>query len=113
LPPPGAWCWPRAGAGRRWRALQQLEPALQRLNAARPTAVNLAWALARMRRCLNAAGADWRARWKRGAGHRRGRPGRQPPHGRAGRGLIEAGSGVLTHCNTGSLATAASAPRWA
>src|SRR5690348_18380245 len=30
----------------------KLEPALQRLNAARPTAVNLAWALARMRRAL-------------------------------------------------------------
>ncbi|HBK45761.1 MAG TPA: S-methyl-5-thioribose-1-phosphate isomerase, partial [Xanthomonadaceae bacterium] len=42
-------------------ALQKLEPALQRLNAARPTAVNLAWALARMRRTLGAAGADWRA----------------------------------------------------
>ncbi|KAG1390097.1 hypothetical protein G6F59_015316 [Rhizopus arrhizus] len=43
------------------QALQQLEPALQRLNASRPTAVNLAWALARMRRCLNAAGPDWKA----------------------------------------------------
>src|SRR5690606_23844169 len=42
------------------QALLQLEPALQRLNAARPTAVNLAWALARMRRALAAAGADWR-----------------------------------------------------
>ena len=42
-------------------ALAVLEPALQALNAARPTAVNLAWALARMRRCLNAAGADWKA----------------------------------------------------
>ncbi|MDG6349073.1 S-methyl-5-thioribose-1-phosphate isomerase, partial [Luteimonas sp. 8-5] len=30
-------------------AAGKLEPALQRLNAARPTAVNLAWALARMR----------------------------------------------------------------
>jgi len=30
-------------------AAAKLEPALQRLNAARPTAVNLAWALARMR----------------------------------------------------------------
>src|SRR5688572_3181173 len=29
-------------------AAGKLEPALQRLNAARPTAVNLAWALARM-----------------------------------------------------------------
>ena len=41
-------------------AALKLEPALQRLNAARPTAVNLAWALARMRRALQPAGADWR-----------------------------------------------------
>ena len=42
-------------------AAAKLEPAMQKLNAARPTAVNLAWALARMRRVLVAAGADWRA----------------------------------------------------
>src|SRR5690606_36345717 len=43
-------------------AAAKLEPALQRLNAARPTAVNLAWALARMRAALLAAGdAGWRA----------------------------------------------------
>lgn len=33
-------------------AVEALEPVLQRLNAARPTAVNLAWALQRMRRTL-------------------------------------------------------------
>ena len=33
-------------------AAHKLEPAWARLNAARPTAVNLAWALARMRRVL-------------------------------------------------------------
>ena len=37
-----------------------LEPSLVRLNAARPTAVNLAWALARMRRVLAGAGQDWK-----------------------------------------------------
>ena len=41
-------------------AALELEPAMQQLNAARPTAVNLAWALARMRNSLTAAGADWR-----------------------------------------------------
>lgn len=41
-------------------AAAKLEPALQRLNAARPTAVNLAWALARMRRALAGTGSDWR-----------------------------------------------------
>lgn len=87
----------------------KLEPALQRLNAARPTAVNLAWALARMRRALAGAGAgaDWRDALEREArtietedlaANRR--------MGEMGAGLIAPGSGVLTHCNTGSLATA-------
>lgn len=88
-------------------ALAQIEPALQRLNAARPTAVNLAWALARMRRALAGAGDDWRDVLEREAraietedlaANRR--------MGKLGAGLIEPGSGVLTHCNTGSLATA-------
>src|SRR5690606_37359498 len=43
-------------------ARERLEPVLQRLNAARPTAVNLAWALGRMRATLVAAGSDWQAR---------------------------------------------------
>ncbi|HZX81242.1 MAG TPA: S-methyl-5-thioribose-1-phosphate isomerase, partial [Lysobacter sp.] len=86
-------------------------PALQRLSAARPTAVNLAWALARMRAALFRAqageGSDWRAALEAearaietedlAANH---------AMGVLGASLIEAGSGVLTHCNTGSLATA-------
>ncbi|MCL1633788.1 S-methyl-5-thioribose-1-phosphate isomerase [Luteimonas sp. SX5] len=88
-------------------ALAKLEPALQRLNAARPTAVNLAWALARMRRALAGAGGDWRDVLEREAqaiatedlaANRR--------MGEMGAALIAPGSGVLTHCNTGSLATA-------
>ena len=88
-------------------ALAAIEPDLQRLAAARPTAVNLAWALARMRSALVAAGADWREAMIRearaietedlAANH---------GMGRAAAALIEPGSGVLTHCNTGSLATA-------
>jgi methylthioribose-1-phosphate isomerase len=94
-----------AGEGEAARAA--LEPALQRLNAARPTAVNLAWALARMRRALAAAGGDWRDVLEREAraietedlaANRR--------MGELGAALIAPGSGVLTHCNTGSLATA-------
>ena len=92
-------------------AARLLEPAMQRLNAARPTAVNLAWALARMRAVLaraQAAGQDgWRALLEAEAraiesedlaANRR--------MGTLGASLIEPGSGVLTHCNTGSLATA-------
>src|SRR4030095_5188065 len=88
-------------------AAAKLEPALQRLNAARPTAVNLAWALARMRAALARADKDWRGALEREAeaidredlaANRR--------MGTLGASLIEPGSGVLTHCNTGSLATA-------
>ncbi|SHE35264.1 S-methyl-5-thioribose-1-phosphate isomerase [Thermomonas hydrothermalis] len=88
-------------------AAQQLEPALQRLNAARPTAVNLAWALARMRRVLASAGADWRDALAREAHAIETEDlAANRAMGRAGAALIAPGSGVLTHCNTGSLATA-------
>ena len=88
-------------------AAAQLGPALRQLNEARPTAVNLAWALARMRRVVGEAGPDWREVMEREAqaiadedlaANRR--------MGALGAALIEPGSGVLTHCNTGSLATA-------
>ena len=88
-------------------AAAALEPAMQRLNAARPTAVNLAWALARIRRVLASAGTDWREVIEREAhaiaaedlaANRR--------MGALGAALIGEGSGVMTHCNTGSLATA-------
>ncbi|HVR81025.1 MAG TPA: S-methyl-5-thioribose-1-phosphate isomerase [Luteimonas sp.] len=88
-------------------AATKLEPALQRLNAARPTAVNLAWALARMRGAMARADGDWRDALEREAqaiasedlaANRR--------MGTLGAALIAPGSGVLTHCNTGSLATA-------
>jgi methylthioribose-1-phosphate isomerase len=88
-------------------ALASIEPALQRLNAARPTAVNLAWALARMRRVHAGAGSHWRDVLEHEAraiesedlaANRR--------MGELGASLIAPGSGVLTHCNTGSLATA-------
>ncbi len=94
-------------AGDGAQALQKLEPALQRLNASRPTAVNLAWALARMRRALEAAGADWRTVLEAEAEAIASEDLAANRHmGELGAGLIDAGSGVLTHCNTGSLATA-------
>jgi len=88
-------------------AAQQLQPALDRLNAARPTAVNLAWALARMRAALADAGADWRAALEREARVIETEDlAANRAMGQAGAALIAPGSGVLTHCNTGSLATA-------
>jgi methylthioribose-1-phosphate isomerase len=118
-----------------------LEPAMKQLNAARPTAVNLAWALRRMRR----AGAQVPRRPRmaergRRAGAQVPRRPRMAERGRGGfesdnvdlvqaltdeaqriqdedlaanrrmgdlgAGLLGNDVGVLTHCNTGSLATA-------
>lgn len=90
-------------------ASRLLKPAIQRLNAARPTAVNLAWALARMANALAALdpGDDWRAALEREAlAIETEDLAANRAMGRAGAALIAAGSGVLTHCNTGSLATA-------
>ena len=88
-------------------ALGKLEPALQRLNDARPTAVNLAWALARMRAALKTAGTDWRGVLELEALAIAEEDLAANRHmGELGAALIPAGSGVLTHCNTGSLATA-------
>jgi methylthioribose-1-phosphate isomerase len=88
-------------------AAAKLEPALQRLNAARPTAVNLAWALARMRGALARADGDWR-RVLEDEAHAIDREDLAANRrmGALGAALITPGSGVLTHCNTGSLATA-------
>ena len=88
-------------------AADKLESALPRLNAARPTAVNLAWALARMRAALKTAGSDWRGVLELEALAIAEEDLAANRHmGELGAALIGEGSGVLTHCNTGSLATA-------
>jgi len=89
-------------------AATQLAPAMQRLNDARPTAVNLAWALARMRAALLAADdGGWREALEAEArAIEREDLAANRAMGSLGAALIEPGSGVLTHCNTGSLATA-------
>lgn len=84
-----------------------LEPILAKLHAARPTAVNLAWALERMRVVLQDAGTDWQMRIEAEAAAIQAEDLAANRHmGELGAGLLEPGSGVLTHCNTGSLATA-------
>jgi methylthioribose-1-phosphate isomerase len=75
---------------------ENLVAAERALAAARPTAVNLAWALAQMRDEPTAARArriheDEVERCRRMAFH--------------AAGLLAPGSRVLTHCNTGALAT--------
>jgi methylthioribose-1-phosphate isomerase len=88
-------------------AMRTMEPAIAELNASRPTAVNLMWAIARMRGVLSIAGADWRAGLEREAEAIETEDLAANRHmGRLGAELVAPGSGVLTHCNTGSLATA-------
>jgi methylthioribose-1-phosphate isomerase len=89
----------------RWRDL--IQPDLQHLAAARPTAVNLGWAVERMRGLIarlpeNDPEASLLEEARRIhaadiAANRR--------MGELGAALIEPGSGALTHCNTGALAT--------
>ena len=86
--------------------LQAMAADLDRLARSRTTAVNLFWALERMRRVLEegpvdpvaALLAEARAIQEEdiAANYRMGE---------LGAALIESGAGVLTHCNTGSLAT--------
>lgn len=84
---------------------QSLDTALATLRAARPTAVNLMWALDRMKAVI-AAGAD-AARLEREAQAIQDEDLAANRHmGELGAALIAPNSGVLTHCNTGSLATA-------
>lgn len=89
------------------QAMQEMEPRIVELNAARPTAVNLMWAIARMRGVLAGAGADWRKLIESEAvAIEREDLAANRHMGELGARLIAPGSGVLTHCNTGSLATA-------
>jgi methylthioribose-1-phosphate isomerase len=78
---------------------------LARLRAARPTAVNLMWALDRMGRLVE-DGADVDALAREAQAIQDEDLAANRHMGTLGAALIEPGSGVLTHCNTGSLATA-------
>ncbi|HEY1428901.1 MAG TPA: S-methyl-5-thioribose-1-phosphate isomerase [Candidatus Tumulicola sp.] len=71
--------------------------AASRVRAARPTAVNLAWAVDRVSAAPDAlAAAETIAREQSDIDER---------IGRSGLDLIPDGAGVITHCNTGALAT--------
>lgn len=91
-----------------------LEPAYGELAAARPTAVNLVWALDRMVACLRKVESlESGQRLRRLTEEARSIEARDVEANLAmsqlGAGLIEPGSErswVLTHCNTGALATA-------
>lgn len=88
----------------RWK--QDIEDDIERLAAARPTAVNLFWALARMRRIIIDIVGDPRAILLDEARQIHAQDiAANHLMGELGAAILEVGSGVLTHCNTGSLAT--------
>jgi len=93
----------REGAG--WRDAG--EPDLALLAAARPTAVNLSWALARMLRLMDTLGAENPApallREARTI-HAEDRAANQAL-GALGAARIQGPTAVITHCNAGALAT--------
>ncbi len=91
--------------------LKHLDAVCDGLAAARPTAVNLSWALERMRRHARSIQTADVAALKRALLEEAGRIRDEDAAmcreiGRYGEPLIKPGSGVLTHCNAGSLATA-------
>src|SRR5689334_19611421 len=91
------------------RARESLRVAAERLRGTRPTAVNLAWALDRvLRRSDTATSVSGLHRVLRDEASRilaedQAMCRRIGEHGAS---LIEQGSRILTHCNTGALATA-------
>ena len=86
---------------------QSIEDDLRMLDESRPTAVNLRWAIERMRRriqSLPAGNPVARLLDEAKAIHAEDIAANRRM-GELGAALIEPGSGVLTHCNTGALAT--------
>ena len=81
------------------------EAGVAQLRAARPTAVNLVWALDRMH-ALAANGADAQRLLAEARAIEAEDLAANHAMAAAGAQLIEPGAGVLTHCNTGALATA-------
>ena len=81
-----------------------MEQALAELRAARPTAVNLMWALDRMKARL-ADGADMAALEREAQAIQDEDLAANHHMGELGAALIAPGSGVMTHCNAGALAT--------
>ena len=89
---------------------RRLETVVARLARTRPTAVNLMWALDRMAGVVRAHPAETVRQWRRRlsaearAIHEEDRR-RCAAIGAAGAALVRRGDTVMTHCNTGGLAT--------
>jgi methylthioribose-1-phosphate isomerase len=94
-----------AGSGADWRTA--IEPDLALLAASRPTAVNLFWALARMKRLMSDLGKGDPVPAlldEALAIHAEDRAANRTM-GELGASLIEGPTDVITHCNAGALAT--------
>ncbi len=93
-----------AAAPATWR--HDIEADLALLAAARPTAINLVWALNRMRQKMHGIEGEPKPVLLAEAGriHEQDLADNRSM-GQSGAGLLKPGCGVLTHCNTGSLAT--------
>jgi methylthioribose-1-phosphate isomerase len=87
------------------RGREEAEAALPLLRAARPTAVNLMWALDRMGRRI-AEGADVHMLEREAQQIQDEDLAANRHMGELGAALLGENTGVMTHCNTGSLATA-------
>ncbi|HEX3275201.1 MAG TPA: S-methyl-5-thioribose-1-phosphate isomerase [Gemmatimonadales bacterium] len=97
----------RNGAGDGAGGLDRVRQAARVLNATRPTAVNLRWALDRMERRAERASPDQLARVLRDEADAIWAEDRAMCRriGEAGARLIGGDATVLTHCNAGALAT--------
>ncbi len=92
-------------AGKEWR--RAIETELAQLQAARPTAVNLQWAIAKMQTHFDAINDDDPTPLLLALAQRIHQDDITANHamGRLGASLIEPASQVVTHCNAGALAT--------
>jgi methylthioribose-1-phosphate isomerase len=89
------------------QALIALTQQLDELVLARPTAVNLRWAIERMKLGLQGFGAEWQMQIEQEALAIQAEDlAANRSMGLIGANCLGQGARVLTHCNTGSLATA-------
>lgn len=91
--------------------IQEVERVCNEMSQTRPTAINLFWAVNRMRKILKKASEDGVEKTKVNLVKEALKIYKEDLEvnqkiGKFGRGLIHEGDGILTHCNAGALATA-------
>ena len=92
------------------RFQESVEKVCDEMSQTRPTAVNLFWAVNRMRKTLNSVDADGVEKTRRQLIEEALRIFKEDVEinkkiGENGKRLIHSGDGILTHCNAGALAT--------